>query len=200
MNQAIDMLMQEHRVIEKVLGALLAFAERLEQGGQAERATLLEFAEFFRNFADKCHHGKEEDKLFTEMIRHGFPREQGPLAVMYHEHDQGREHVRALAELGGGAGPLAAEEIASAVRHARCFAALLSAHIQKEDTVLYPMSGRFLSSLDYERLAGEFEAFEKEVMGDGAHERYHELAHRLIERFGATEMEGLVDHGCCHHG
>jgi hemerythrin-like domain-containing protein len=134
------------------------------------------------------------------MIRHGFPREQGPLAVMVHEHDQGREHVRALAELGGGKGPLTAGEIASAVRHARDFAALLSAHIVKEDTVLYPMSGRFLSALDYEKLAAEFAAFEKGVMGDGAHERYHELAHRLIERFGAPEETEPAGHGCGHHG
>ena len=200
MNQAIDTLMNEHRVIEKVLGALLAFAGQLEQGRRDERATLVEFAEFFRNFADKCHHGKEEDRLFAEMIRHGFPKEQGPLAVMVYEHDRGREHVRALAELGGGTGPLTAEETASAVQHARDFAALLSAHIIKEDTVLYPMSGRVLTALDYERLAGEFETFEKEVMGAGEHERYHQLAHRLIERFGAAEMDGAGDHGCCHHG
>jgi hemerythrin-like domain-containing protein len=200
MNQAIDTLMHEHRVIEKVLGALLAFAGRLEQSGGEERATLIEFAEFFQNFADKCHHGKEEDRLFAEMIRHGFPKEQGPLAVMVHEHDQGREHVRALAKLGGGTGPLTAEEIASAVQHARDFAALLSAHIIKEDTVLYPMSGRVLTALDYERLAGEFETFEKEVMGEGEHERYHQLADRLIERFGETKIAGHADHGGCHHG
>jgi len=200
MNQAIDILMHEHRVIEKVLGALLAFAGRLEQGQQEERATLIEFAEFFKNFADKCHHGKEEDRLFTEMIRHGFPKEQGPLAVMYHEHDRGREHVRALAELGGGTGPLTAAELASAVQHARDFAALLSAHIMKEDTVLYPMSGRVLTALDFERLAGEFETFEKEVMGEGEHERYHQLADRLIERYGEMKIAGHADHGCCHHG
>jgi len=200
MNQAIDMLMHEHRVIEKVLEALLAFTDRLEQGGQGERATLSEFAEFFRNFADKCHHGKEEDKLFVEMIRHGFPKEQGPLAVMYREHDQGRQHVRALAELGGGAGALTAEDIASAARHARDFAALLSAHIMKEDTVLYPMSGRVLTPLDFERLAGEFETFEKEVMGAGEHERYHKLADLLIQRFGESETAVHADHGCCHHG
>ena len=199
MNRAIDMLMHEHRVIEKVLGALLAFAQDLEQDGPAERATLLDFAEFFRNFADKCHHGKEEDKLFAEMARKGFPREQGPLAVMYHEHDQGRAHVRALAGLGTGTEPFSADERARAVEHARSFAALLSAHIVKEDTVLYPMSGSVLSSDDFERLAGEFEAFEKEVMGEGVHERYHELADRLIERFGSAGADGPAVHGCCHH-
>ncbi|MBK9032944.1 MAG: tetratricopeptide repeat protein [Myxococcales bacterium] len=32
------------------------------------------------------HHGKEEDLLFEAMVEHGFSREQGPLAVMLHEH------------------------------------------------------------------------------------------------------------------
>jgi hypothetical protein len=53
---------------------------------------------FFRNFADRCHHSKEEDELFPKMVEHGIPKEGGPIGVMLMEHDQGRAFVRGMSE------------------------------------------------------------------------------------------------------
>ena len=98
------------------------------------------YAEFFRNFADACHHGKEEDRLFAKMVEHGFPKEQGPIAVMLIEHDEGRRCVRILANVGAGPGPLQPGEREEVRRDAAVFISLLRQHIQKEDKVLYPMA------------------------------------------------------------
>ena len=49
-------------------------------------------------FADKCHHGKEEDVLFPELEKAGIARQGGPIGVMLHEHVSGREFIRRMSE------------------------------------------------------------------------------------------------------
>ncbi len=79
MAKAIEVLMNEHRLIERVLGSLETFAIGVEGGLAPERPFVADYAAFFRGFADACHHGKEEDILFQRMIERGFPRETGLL-------------------------------------------------------------------------------------------------------------------------
>ena len=43
---------------------------------------------FLKIFADKCHHGKEENYLFKELINKGVTNEGGPVGVMLKEHAQ----------------------------------------------------------------------------------------------------------------
>ena len=81
---AIEMLMTEHRTIERVLDGLVGFSGEVQRRGGTEKPELLRFVTFLREFADECHHGKEENILFATMTEHGFPREGGPIAVMLH--------------------------------------------------------------------------------------------------------------------
>jgi hemerythrin-like domain-containing protein len=53
--------------------------------------------DFVRNFADRCHHAKEEENLFPRMEARGVPRDGGPIGVMLFEHEEGRAYVRAIA-------------------------------------------------------------------------------------------------------
>jgi hemerythrin-like domain-containing protein len=193
MNAAFEDLMTEHRLIEQVLGSLETFAVNLANGADASRETVREYAEFFSGFADRCHHGKEEDRLFVKMTEHGFPSEAGPIAVMLSDHVEGRNHVAALATVGGGSGPLGEEEKASVIAHARDYVPLLKSHILKEDNVLYPMAMQALPPAELESLGHDFEVFEREVMGEGAHERFHTLAEKLIQNYppdSATSVPG----------
>src|SRR5690242_137842 len=95
---AIETLMSEHRVIERVIDGLVAFVEGTRRSGATDPQELSRFVHFIREFADACHHGKEEGILFAAMVEHGFPRQAGPIAVMLHEHDEGRAFVAVLAE------------------------------------------------------------------------------------------------------
>ena len=72
------------------LASLQAMAEKLATGGLVARRDVADFGRFFRDFADKCHHGKEEDRLFVKMVEAGFLQNSGPIAVMLSEHDAGR--------------------------------------------------------------------------------------------------------------
>jgi hemerythrin-like domain-containing protein len=201
MSQAIEMLMQEHRVIEHVLGALEQAASRTRSGAPLERSRVAEFAAFFRNFADTCHHGKEEDLLFKKMVDADFPREGGPIAVMLADHRAGREHVGSLHSIGGGSGPLTEAERADFVEHADAYAPMLRQHILKEDRVLYPMAIQTVPPQAMAELATSFDDFERNVMGAGAHEGFHRLADSLIDAYAArADARPESGAGCGCHG
>jgi len=179
MTSAIESLMQEHRLIERVLDALERFAAA-EPSGPEDREVLGRFVEFFKTFADRCHHGKEEDLLFVELKRHGLPAGPGPVAVMLEEHDVGRELVGRMSAVASGSGPWSEEEAVRLRNAAADFTMMLRLHIQKEDQILYPLALNVLPAEALDDLAARFEKFENETMGAGVHETMHALADSLI--------------------
>lgn len=182
---AVEMLMDEHRTIERVLDALVAFSGAVQAGGRTGRSELARFVTFVREFADACHHGKEEDILFEAMAAHGFPREGGPLAVMLEEHDRGRALVGVLAEKARPGGPWDDADRAAIAQAARGFAEMLRVHIQKEDRVLYPLAVQHLPPDAMDRVDEACERYEAERTGAGEHERLHRLADELVARYAA---------------
>jgi hemerythrin-like domain-containing protein len=181
--KAFEVLMGEHRLIERALGALESCGVGVRAGESPRREILADFAAFFTGFADACHHGKEEDILFRRMMERGFPRDVGPLAVMLDEHERGRAHVRALSALASGSGGLAPGDRDSLLGHVDEFVPLLRAHIQKEDRVLYPMAVQLLRGPELDAMNSEFEAFEARIEHGGGLDRLRRLADDLVERF-----------------
>jgi len=51
-----------------------------------------------KSYADGLHHAKEENLLFPLMVKRGFSSEQGPIAVMLHDHAEGRDYVKGMTE------------------------------------------------------------------------------------------------------
>ncbi len=60
-------LKREHEAIKLMLRILEKVSEKLESGEDVNTDHLDKILEFIQVFADKCHHGKEEDFLFKEM-------------------------------------------------------------------------------------------------------------------------------------
>jgi hemerythrin-like domain-containing protein len=174
-----ETLTAEHRVIEEMLELTRVAAGQLEAGGAVGPAVFEQAADFFRNFADRCHHGKEERHLFAKLIERGMSKEAGPVAMMLAEHEIGRAHVRAL---GAAADCLAAGEPGAdreVVEHALAYADLLAAHIRKEDLGLFPLADRILTAGDQADLEKVFDRVETEEMGEGFHERYHGMVEEV---------------------
>jgi hemerythrin-like domain-containing protein len=198
---AIETLMNEHRAIERVLDGLVAFAGEIRRTGTTEKEELARFVTFIREFADACHHGKEEDILFAAMVDQGFPRDGGPIAVMLHEHDQGRALVAALRGRADQRDPWSDADRQEIAEIANGFADMLRAHIHKEDAILYPMAEQHLPPEAMERVSAECEQFEERQTGAGEHERYHALADELVSRHAATshpagDTMSSHRHGC----
>jgi hemerythrin-like domain-containing protein len=190
---ATEILRNEHRVIEQVLACLEKMADRCASGGPLDVTSATRALDFFRNFADRCHHGKEEGRLFPLLEGHGLPREGGPTGVMRSEHDQGRRllHGMAAAVAAPGAPP-ARERFAA---FARDYVSLLREHIRKEDGCLFPLADRTLSAGEQEALREAFGAVEHDEMGEGTHETYLGLADELADRWGVPKASNAVRAG-----
>lgn len=182
MTNPTEVLKHEHQVILLVLAAAEQEAQRIRESGRlaalgADRVGKM--MEFFRVFADRCHHAKEENLLFERMVERGMDRDAGPIGTMLAEHDEGRRHLDGVEE-GLAQATRGEADAAESVAHGLSqYAHLLRAHIEKEDTILYPMADRILSDADRKDLAKAFDRVESEEMGEEVHEKYHRLAHEL---------------------
>jgi hemerythrin-like domain-containing protein len=161
-------LVHEHDLILQALDAIERRLNRLEAGG-GDRAYFEKAVEFLRTFADKCHHGKEEDLLFKAMVNKSFPLQGGPIAVMLSEHETGRAFIRGMAA-GAARMETDPEGARQVIDNGRAYIQLLRGHIAKENQILFPMAERVLSPEDQEQLALAFDRFEAEETGAGVHE------------------------------
>ena len=177
-NTPTQVLMAEHDLILEALDALEKKVAAIRAGTAPDRAYFEKVVAFLREFADKCHHGKEENLLFKRMTERGFPAQSGPIAVMLSEHEAGRAYIRGIADGAAklGTDPAAANQIAD---NAHGYIELLRAHIGKENNVLFPMADRALAPEDQAHLTKEFERFEVEETGAGVHEAMLKLLAEL---------------------
>lgn len=191
-----EILNQEHRVIEQVLHCVERMADDCAARKRLDAASARDAIDFLRNFADRCHHGKEEDQLFPMMEQRGFSPRGGPTAVMRDEHVRGRAHIRAMDEAIEGAAAGNEPDRDGFVDHARRYVALLREHIQKEDHCLFPMADGALTEADQAELARRFARVEQDEIGDGVHERYVRLADDLARRWEVEATASSVPGGC----
>lgn len=174
-----ESLKHEHLIILMVLGAAEQEVRLSRDSGKVDAERISRMLDFFREFADACHHAKEEKHLFAMMHQRGVPEDTGPIAVMLREHDEGRRRLRAIAE----ALPQAADGVSPAVEAVQenlaAYIEMLQNHIDKEDNILYPYADQLLTAEDQQALSESFEKIEAEEIGEGVHEKYHQLAHAL---------------------
>jgi hemerythrin-like domain-containing protein len=179
MGVAIETLKTEHRTIKRMLEVLDAVCGRLRTGERIDPAHVNQIIEFFHEFADRCHHGKEEEIFFPALEMAGIPKEGGPIGVMLHEHDQMRVDMKGLAEAAGRYQVGESNAGADITRYASDYAVMLQRHIEKEHHVLFQMAEQQLSPEEEQELAERFEALEAEKMGTGTHEKLHALLDRM---------------------
>jgi hemerythrin-like domain-containing protein len=100
----IGPLMIEHRLIERMIALMKQDLQRLKDNVAVD----LEFAfvdpvfidaavDFIRTYADRCHHGKEEDILFAELAKKNLsPEHRQIMEELIQEHVWGREATAKL--------------------------------------------------------------------------------------------------------
>lgn len=181
--KAIQELEMEHQGIELMLRIMQAAAGALQEGEPGPDDPWDGILEFLIVFVDRCHHGKEEEFLFPALEAAGVQRDGGPIGVMLSEHVQGRRLVAELEQAleRRRSGDRAA---AAAVRKAvDNYTALLTGHIAKENTVLFPMAESKLEAGQDADLFEAFERLERERIGTGKHEQFHAMLDRLQETY-----------------
>jgi len=159
----------------KILDAAIAAADRTD----SEKIEYFkEMVYFLKIFADKCHHGKEEDFLFVALIKAGIPNEDGPIGIMLRDHDWGRECIGMMDQA------LETQNMPKFIEAAGIYNDLLCGHINKENTVLFAMADQLLNDEEQDKIFEKFEQHEESVIGHGVHEELHTLIHKWSEVFG----------------
>lgn len=177
--KATDVLMEEHRVIVRVLDSLDTAANRLSAGQAIPMDFFLKAADFIKVFADGCHHQKEEGILFVAMAANGMSQETEPVSIMLEEHEEGRRLTRAMresAERVQGGDSAAMQQV---IQNALNYAALLREHIQKEDHALFPMADEIIPVEQQPQLTADFDRIRLEETKEGSHEKYLRIADEL---------------------
>ncbi|OGN91936.1 MAG: hypothetical protein A2Y88_15320 [Chloroflexi bacterium RBG_13_48_10] len=176
--KATEILMEEHRVIERVLTALERAATRLSNGQEVYLRFFTGTTVFIKNFADGCHHQKEEGILFPAMIENGLSKDAGPIAVMLAEHEEGRRLTQKMRQ--------ALERLQTTdasrselVQNALSYVKLLRQHIYKEDNILFPMADKVIPVDQQQQILDAFMLVERDETGESVHEKYLGLAVRL---------------------
>jgi hemerythrin-like domain-containing protein len=181
--KATEILKEEHRAIRKMLDVIDKICENLSSNREVPVEDLEGVVEFIRTFADRCHHSKEEDILFIALEDSGVPREGGPVGVMLMEHQQGRAYVKGMAE--GISALKNGEESGKKmfIENVLTYRELLDQHIYKEDNILYQIAEIHIPGERLHKMVDEFEEAEKVKVGEGVHQKMHDLLHHLIENY-----------------
>jgi len=182
--KATEILSSEHRVIESVIAAMDVAANRLEAGEPVRPEFFVDAARFIADFADGYHHGKEEGVLFEVMARNGMLMDDGPIAMMVYEHEQGRAITRGLRDAANALAAGDASVAETVARYARDYSELLTHHIYKEDNILFPMADQVVVPQDQDEILSEFERVEGEQARKGSKASYLDLSRALCEEMG----------------
>jgi hemerythrin-like domain-containing protein len=176
--KATQQLKDEHDGIKIMLNIAGQVGRQFEATGNLNKHHFDDILEFLKVFVDKCHHAKEEELLFPALVAAGVPKD-GPVAVMLHEHEMGRNHIKALNAAFAGyiAGDISLSKDITQNIHG--YILLLRDHIEKENKVLFVMADNLLSEKNQDELLEGFEKIEEERIGAGKHEEFHGLIKKL---------------------
>ncbi len=174
---AIEILEDEHRLIIRMAKMLPIVQQRIREG-DVDPEILMTIVDFFKVYADKSHHAKEEAALFPLLAKRGVRLSGCPIGTLHNEHDQGRVLVEALGDavqryVKGDYDTK--KQIAEYLKGATEF---YTEHIWKEDFLLFPMSHKVLNHSDEEELRKEFLGVDSNL-SHHFQEEYHYRVSRL---------------------
>lgn len=173
----IQILGAEHDLI----GKMSAFAEGKAKEIRKDRAVdpqeLERLHDFFTNFADRCHHAKEESSLFPVLM--GKRVDPVIIRLLIKQHEEGRLLLDGVKEVLERPDEITGERRAALAEYLLQYSQLMQRHIELESRYLWPKASRILDERTKDQLVGEFERIEREL-GEGFHKKYHDLAMDLL--------------------
>jgi len=160
-----SVMVEEHQLILRMISLVEKNTALMEQGQFSNWQFYLDAIDFIRNYADHFHHTKEEAVLFVELVKNGMPEKNSPIEAMCIEHDQGREFVRGMEEAVVKIINQEPGQIPIIADNAKGYAKLLRDHIDKENTVLYPLAERILHAEVREGMLQQYHVSEEKMSG-----------------------------------
>jgi hemerythrin-like domain-containing protein len=162
----LQILVDEHKLIKRWLALIPDLVKNLDLTSTNESQMIENGIDLIRSYADRLHHGKEEDILFSY-----FDDTVDIFRVIYEDHKKARGLVQEMLH--------ALDEKNSRVLAGKMleYAALLNEHIHKEDGVLFPWLDSRLTEKEKSELLTRFEQSDKSLALD--YMKYHSFIENL---------------------
>jgi len=169
-------LMQEHRVIERMIAVLERELGIMTREHRVDSALIDQATDFIRTYADRCHHGKEEDILFRRLAEKELdPELASAMADLVADHVRGRALTRELIAANewhrGGDG----SALSIIVRATAELVDFYPVHIEKEDRHFFKPALEYFTDEERAQMLVDFEEFEVRLL----HEKYEGMVAAL---------------------
>ena len=167
--QARAPLMIEHRLIERMILIIKRTLSQIEKKEKVDPVFVDTTVDFIRTYADRTHHGKEEDILFRDLKKRGLSGEDERLMNdLIEEHVLGRKTTKKLIDANDRYRNGDKSALAEIAAHLSSLADFYPKHIEKEDKVFFPAARRYFSEQEDQAMLDEFWEFDRKMI----HEKY----------------------------
>ena len=177
--QARGPLMIEHRLIERMIALIKKKLAEVEEENKIDPLFIDTAVDFIRIYADRTHHGKEEDILFRDLDKRALSAEdQRMMEELIREHVFGREITREVVEANSRyrKGEQASLEVIRL--RLQTLVDFYPKHIEKEDRIFFPASRNYFSEEEDQAMLKEFWEFDRKMI----HHKYKSVVDELEGR------------------
>ena len=174
--QARGPLMIEHRLIERMLANVKNFLVQVGQTKKIDPLLVDKAVDFIRTYADRTHHGKEEDILFRDLHNKELSEiDRRVMNELIEEHVFGRKTTKALVEANTQYRNGDSSSLGDIVSCLNTLVDFYPKHIEKEDKVFFPASRAYFSETEDQTMLAEFMDFDQKMI----HEKYKSVVEEL---------------------
>ena len=168
----IGPLMWEHRLIERMVDLLDVELNRISRTNKARPDFITAAVDFFRTYADRTHHGKEEDILFRDLSNKKLALEhKTTMDELVAEHVFARKMVGNLVAAKENYVRGEEKSLKAIVSYIRELVKFYPAHIEKEDKHFFYPILEYLNAKEQDDMLKEFYEFDSTLI----HEKYTKL-------------------------
>jgi hemerythrin-like domain-containing protein len=170
------MLMDEHRLIEYVIEAMVKESIKIKAEQQINPAVIDKIIDFIRVYADHTHHGKEENILFAELAKKQLDEHDSKLMQdLINEHVYARGVVKELVLAKDKCVQGEADKMKDVCEKMEILADFYPKHIKKEDEDFFLRTEKYFTPEELKIMSEKFTEFDAHLI----HEKYHQVCQEL---------------------
>jgi hemerythrin-like domain-containing protein len=179
MTRLIDVLREEHRNIEKLLGVLEQELGVFDRRDRPDYETLQAVVDYFAEYPARCHHPKED--MIVDVLKMRDPAAARAVGDIESDHRQEEERLRRLAhtiENVRSGGELPREAVDDVVRD---FIAHERRHIAAEERALFPAAIKVLRPADWARIDARMSDARDPLFNGTVEQKFRALAEKILQ-------------------
>jgi hemerythrin-like domain-containing protein len=161
--------MIEHRLIERMIVVIRHTLDKAEQTQSIDPYFVDQAVDFIRMYADRTHHGKEEDILFKDLRKKKLSGEDERIMnELIADHVFARQTTKAVVEANARYRTGDKSALAEISSRLKTLIEFYPKHIEKEDKVFFPASRAYFSLEEDQAMLAGFYEFDRKMI----HEKY----------------------------